>query len=206
MEVEIGDSKVDELAKGLLTQDLSLLLPLLPMEVLGWGITKKAALGARISDRLELYRKRDRKDGTVRINIKGHASPSLVSKLLGIGESTVSRASTVAARNPAAFESLMRGESSVNVEYIGVGGAPGKHRPSRAGSPWLGRKAQAHKRRMIDILSKIEGACLLLDNLKVDLVLDGCTPEEALDWLKLSQYLAKSLRNFGKRLSRGKEQ
>ena len=60
--------------------------------------------------------------------------------------------------------------------------------------------ANAHKRSMIDVLSRIHGSCLGLKELKVDLVRTICSPDEIAIWAKKARDNAASQRKFARRL------
>lgn len=92
---------------------------------------------------VELAGTRHRGDD-LRVNLhegRGRAT-SVAAKAVGVGESSVGRARAVKTEDPAAFERLKKGESTVNAEFVKVTDAKPRQRPSVA----TGKREQARDR------------------------------------------------------------
>jgi len=114
----------------------------------------------------------------------------IAAKATGVSHYTVDRARAVKKADPEEFERVKRGETTVEAAHRKVVQSkpkPTKRQPIRD---------NAAKQKMIAALSHICGLCKSLGELKIPVVINGCTQQELRAWASSARESAKLLRGF----------
>lgn len=134
---------------------------------------------------------------------KGEAR-QIAAETVQVGEQLVQRAVVVQRSDPAAFERIERGESTVNAEYgrLRKIEAPPPPPPPPAAPPnkRLAEREAAHLRRMIEGLSVIGGICVGIKDLNQQFIRAACPESELKTWISMARGLADDLRAFARGL------
>lgn len=126
-------------------------------------------------------------------------SRSVVGKMMGVGETSVSRAVRIKRENPQVFEQVKRGEISA---WAADESIPKHKQPVKPGPVYQVSThrqklvAEANKRKMTDGLALIGGVCTGLDTLKLQVITAVCSQEEIKTWSEKALNHARQLRNF----------
>lgn len=165
--------------------------------------SQRAAIAAEVIPLIQAERAAQprRTDGTFSplptIAVSGRSS-HIAAQAVGVNERTVERAKAIKDSDPEAFERVKRGELTVNAAAAGckeppkIGGHQAKDVSTRRGTI----RAEAHKRRMVTVLSESKGMSDGLLTLDAALIAAVCTPRELDIWATKAEHNARNFRKF----------
>lgn len=125
-------------------------------------------------------------------------------KALDVGHSTVGRAKQIKESDPETFEKMKAGEfRSVEAAHRAAGlagsdsGRSAKSKETETARPTSERdkmRAEAHKRRLVSVLSSVSGSCRVLKDIDMRLAVAALTAEEVSTWADTAQDCVRQLR------------
>lgn len=118
----------------------------------------------------------------------------IAAKAVGVSGFSVQKALGVQKADPELFESVKRGEVTL---LKAANAVEEKREPTK-------RQLiieNAHRQRMIDGLSMVNGACRGLLSLNFSAIRDGCAADDIATWAKMANDCAKQLREFARKIT-----
>jgi len=167
-------------------------------------ISQRAAIGAETVPMLAeetKQREHDRKIGLFPFGNSPGRSCEIVAETLGIGATSVTRATAVKKASPELFEKMKTGEITAGeAERIIKAKPEEKREVYEAITSRQQQLANKQKRRMGDALSMVNGCCTGLATLKVPMVFAVCDLEERKIWATKARECAAILRRLARKL------